>query len=479
MQSSRFGLIKNNNKKAMKKNYLFIFMGLLISAFQANAQEIYLEHFEDTDPAFISSSVLMSGQNESDYIIYSQGHGEWDQATYGINVDGDSSTFAMTSSDTVYVRAKASYTSDAAPVLDFKIFDNTGVGPNNATYQSVNRLTLSEEWTVFKFAVSNWENTWGDGSMTDTNNIASFGFSPNNAFASYPYANAEGDTINAAFQGSIYIDYIAVGSNLSIENGTDLPTVTSYLHEFTEDNIANITSGPSFTNSVDGGLLIESLGHGEWETITVPFDDVVVDVSDTLLLSFIASADITDGSELAFMIVAVDEIGTRIQSPDLFTYQSLTSESQTYSVSLNEFYYVTDGSVAVNAERIVAFEILINPGFSSYPVTNSVDSTVNTAFQGSILIEGIQLDESVIISVEGDYETLGLDFFPNPANNVIVIADEALANANFEITDLNGVVVSSGVISGQTIDINDIATGAYIVTATANERIYRSTLIVE
>ena len=461
----------------MKKIYLLASLTCMSLLTQA---QIHSTNFDSqVDTSFLTKSVFGVNQNGSNLIIESAGHDEWHGAKYQFNDGTNATPISMTKNDTVYIRVKADYNGTVKPRLGFGLSDVNGVGPNNELYNSGNVVTLTNEWQIVKFTVKNWTMEWGDpndpnlGSNMDSTQIAYLNFAPNNGFASQKNENSDGDTIVAAFTGKIYIDYISFGSPIAA--GQELEIVTSYDLTFDDDVSSNVNADESFvvTSTGTGTMTIESAGHGEWESIRYTLDKLV-DLSVNPMIEFTASAVLDVAGEVGFTVVAVDEVGNRLETPGVIVYQSLSETSKTVQYTFESF---TDSEGnAIDETKIAYLDILINTGFSSASQTNDLGKEVNSSFIGTISLSSIKLGEAVEPNGLLSATIESLSYYPNPVVSTINIA-EGLEGASYSIVSLTGIEVKSGVLNASQLSISELGKGMYMIQATLGSNVYTNTFV--
>lgn len=457
----------------MKKIYILI-AGLGIALSSLAQVNTYTTNFDaSTEEDFVSSDVLITGQNGSDFIIKSQGHGEWDGTGYTLNDGTDAVTLSMLSTDKIYVRAKAVFEGTINPVLSLQIFDSNGAGPNNDLYNAQNRMTLTDQYQVFEITVPDWTMTYGGpsdpvGTVADTADIVRLNLAVNSAFATFPSKNSEGEDINAAFTGTIYIDYLSIGATAVA--GAELDVETEYSYTFDASILDDVTASESYVvDIVNDALEITSAGHDEWDIVNVAIPDAVADISGGLNLSFTASAELASGytGPVGFMVTAVDETGTRIDYAGLYTVKNLSTTEETFVIELNQYINQGEfGSTEVNENRIASVDILINHGFASAPLTNDDAISVNEGFEGVIRISDISFTTQTV-GLNDDVLSKSLSLYPNPASAQIHL--EEVDGESYSISTIIGETIMSGTVTGGTIETADLDTGAYIITVT-NDR---------
>ena len=460
----------------MKKLYA-LFTGLSLLA-GANAAE-YSTNFENSVSAdFLNPDVFHVGQNGSDLVIVSQGHDEWDAVSYYLNDGTDTVNVSLTKMDTIYVRAKADFTGTVNPVLGFQIFDENGERPNNAEFNAQSGMTLTSEYQVFKITVPNWNNTYGGGANTDSTKLNRIDFALNNGFGTYPFQNGEGETVNTAFNGTVYIDYVSIGEDLTA--GTELDVLTSYSYTFDANTVDNVTAAQSFeVEVVNEALKITSAGHDEWEIVNLKIPNAVVDIRDDVQLSFTASVTPATGytGPIGFMIALVDEVGTRIDYDGLFTYQDLSTTGEKITIDIEQYINQGDFTIEANEHRIASFDILINHGFVSFPPKNDAGVAVNEAFEGVITISDITLKAEALGLSFGNKNN-AFEVFPNPVATSFVIDLDLNDWSNYTIANTLGSEVLTGTLDGGAVNVSSLNSGLYVLTI-SNGSETRSTTILK
>lgn len=463
----------------MKKFYLFIaaaFVSLMATA------QIYSTGFDSpVEETFLSKGPFLVNQNGSNLVLFSQGHDEWDNVGFTFNDGLGTTSIAISKTDTFYVRAKVITNDTVNPKLSFGLLDANGVGPNNQLYNDQNSMTLTSSWQVFKFTVPNVTMEFGDpndpnlGSDLDTMNVTKMTLGLNTGFASFPSINANNQTIAAPFNGTVYIDYLSVGGKGT--DGQDQTLVTTFTQTFDTDISSDISGGPSFTvTSGAGSLSIISAGHTEWETIRYTLPNTVVDITNNAALQFTASVSPDAGytGEVGIMVVLVDEKGTRIEYPGLFSLQSFSS-SQTYKLAFPELKYVTDITTAVNGTRIAYLDILVNPGFNSFPLINDEGKSVTTAFEGTITIDEIKIGDGILVDGIEDVSLTPLSIYPNPVVSLLNI-DANLIGGTYKIIDLQGVIVLEGNVD-EAIATDELDGGMYFIQVNKEDKLFGTTFV--
>lgn len=458
---------------------------LFASALCLGTMSIAQIHEANFNAPVLNSSLTKSdfrmGQAGSDLVLFSKGHGEWATASYAFSDANGAKSLSFSKSDTIYIRAKAAFTNTVNPVLNIGLQDINGVGPNNEQYNAVSKMTLTNEYQIFKFAVPNWNMTWGDpanpnlGKDMDSTKVSKVVFGPNTGFASQDNKNNLGQTYKNAFQGTIYIDYVSFG--MAGVSNPSLPIVAGYTEEFSA--AVNLITPSSFITSIkNDALSIVSEGHDEWETIryTLPSK---VDLTSNKMIEFTASAIKESGytGAIGITILAVDETGTRLEYPGLYVLQSLTSESKTIQIPISKFQNGAEGDTVVGS-RIAFVDILINTGFASQPLKNNLNEEVSTAFKGEILIQSIKLGDAVrpngLFGKANSNTALGL--YPNPTEANIAL-DSKFVGADFSIFNSNGFEVSSGTIDNASLSTDVLESGMYIVRVSKDNQMFTSTFI--
>ena len=459
----------------MKKIYLLASIACMSLGAQA---QIHSTNFDNkVDNGFLTKTVFTVNQSGSSLIIKSAGHDQWDGVKYQFNNGEVATPISITKNDTIYVRVKATYEGSVKPRLGFGLSDVNGAGPNNALYNGGNTATLSNEWQIFKFTVKNLNMEWGApndpnlGKDMDSTQVAYLNFSPNTGFIDQENTNSEGDTIKSAFAGTIYIDYVSVGS--SISNGKWLDAVTTFEQTFDTDVTADITSAESFVvSSGNGELSIVSEGHDQWDVIEYTLKDNVIDLTSNPMIEFTANATSTGGN-FGVMVVAENELGQRIETAGAYKIQSLTANSSTVQVKFESFMN-SEGAV-IDAKRIAKLVILINPGFALYPQKNNLDQSVTTAFEGTIKIENIKLGEAVVANGLTSTKFNSLSLYPNPATYTLSV-DQTLVGGNYTIVSSTGAVMQSGIVES-TVSVDGLKDGLYHIQVSNNGNVYSNSFL--
>jgi hypothetical protein len=464
----------------MKRIYLIV--SALCLTTLSNAQ-IHEANFDApiTD-SYLTKSDFRMKQTGSDLVIFSKGHGEWATCTYAFNNADGAKTLSISKKDTIYVRAKAAFTNANNPVLNIGLQDIDGIGPNNEQFNAVNRMTLTNEYQIFKFVVSNWNMTWGDpanpdlGKNMDSTKIAKVVFGPNTGFASQNNKNNLDQTIKTAFAGTIYIDYVSFGAPGT--STTSLPVVTGYTEEF--NTLPSLITPASFVTTIkEGALSIVSEGHDEWETIRYTLKNNKVDLTSNKIIEFTASAIPASGytGAIGVMVVAVDETGKRLEYPGMYTLQSLTSTSKTIQIPISKFANGAENDTVVGS-RIAFLDIFINLGFASQPQKNNLAQSVNTAFMGEIKIENIKLGADVSPSAINVFaaNNAGLSVFPNPTSANIIL-DNQFSGSDYAVYNANGVEVINGVFTESNIATETLDKGFYIIKVNKDNQLFTTTFI--
>lgn len=229
-------------------------------------------------------------------------------------------------------------------------------------------------------------------------------------------------------------------------------------------------------SSTTSALTIESQGHDQWETVNLDLADNVIDLTSNPMIEFTASAVTASGytGDFGVMVVAVNELGQRIETAGAYVIQSLTSEAKTVQVSFDSFKD-SEGNV-VSAKRITSLEILINPGFAEFPQDNNLGKSVTTAFEGTITISNIKLGDAVEANGLLNTSIESLAFYPNPTVNTLNVGNE-LEGAAYSIISLTGSEVKSGVLSATQLSVSELEEGMYIIQATLGSNVYTNTFV--
>ncbi len=120
---------------------------------------------------------------------------------------------------------------------------------------------------------------------------------------------------------------------------------------------------------------------------------------------------------------------------------------------------------------LIWISAFIPSGMNDIPNGNSVLYVDNLSFDG------------LINSVNDFQDASELSLYPNPANQVITIATDALntKNASVQIYSLTGALVKTVSLmrDNQNVDVSGLANGTYVVTVSDAEHISRTKLVVQ
>lgn len=81
------------------------------------------------------------------------------------------------------------------------------------------------------------------------------------------------------------------------------------------------------------------------------------------------------------------------------------------------------------------------------------------------------LDESILCNVSSDIQSLNSSsfaLFPNPVRNSLNIKYESVNNVRFEIIDRTGIIVESGTLTSDVLNIDNLSSGVYYLRVNEN-----------
>ena len=143
------------------------------------------------------------------------------------------------------------------------------------------------------------------------------------------------------------------------------------------------------------------------------------------------------------------------------TYRVKTS-SENASIVVNEgndmVRHGSDAEIVVSAAK----------GYHVESVTTSKGDKVEVSKNGHCTIKNVtEPVELVITTALGEnavtqYSAAGLDVYPNPVKDLLNVDDAE--DASFEIIDLSGNIVGSGVVSDGKIATSELSEGVYVLT---------------
>src|SRR5690606_18699401 len=146
------------------------------------------------------------------------------------------------------------------------------------------------------------------------------------------------------------------------------------------------------------------------------------------------------------------------------TQSQLTDENFDFNDATTVYSSTLTGStiaanISVNLSDMVTFGEAMMFGFKHNGSTGL----------GYVIVDNVVLTSSATAST-GNFASSTFSVYPNPAKDVINVANSADAIENVTITDMNGRVVKQvvlGINEGQ-INIADLSQGVYILNATSN-----------
>lgn len=198
----------------MKKVLLSV---ALIASFSfAKAQAVFDDHFNSNTTSFATSNAEFTiAHDPSALKITTAGHDEWSYVTLAINNGTSATTVDITGKQKLFIRAKAS--SDV--LLRVTLIDDANKETGNDALKPEFQFALTTEYQVFEIDYTgNLTNVWNSQGALDQTKIAKIGLKTNPGFASYP-ETVGAKTYNAAFNGTVYVDYISLGDTTALVAG--------------------------------------------------------------------------------------------------------------------------------------------------------------------------------------------------------------------------------------------------------------------
>ena len=144
---------------------------------------------------------------------------------------------------------------------------------------------------------------------------------------------------------------------------------------------------------------------------------------------------------------------------------------ETYRVktsSENALIVVNEGNDMVRHGSDAEIVVSAAKGYHVESVTTSKGDKVEVSWDGHCTIKNVtEPVELVITTALGEnavtqYSAAGLDVYPNPVKDLLNVDDAE--DASFEIIDLSGNIVGSGVVSDGKIATSELSEGVYVLT---------------
>lgn len=107
------------------------------------------------------------------------------------------------------ISATADPDSGHQPVLTVLVLDENGTGNNNQAMLD-QRITIGQTAADYVVTPGDFYDTWSSGSFVDSTKIKEVRIAPNQGYTSYPYENAEGDSIKSPYKGKLTFNSIAI-----------------------------------------------------------------------------------------------------------------------------------------------------------------------------------------------------------------------------------------------------------------------------
>lgn len=156
--------------------------------------------------------------------------------------------------------------------------------------------------------------------------------------------------------------------------------------------------------------------------------------------------------------------------------------------ALNSFDYKHRYKELQSSHLNIAFEYLDSS--LSYPIYNYpihakckfVDAVIEFNTDSILLSErsdeACDYHQSISLAIKDkDVATL-LKIFPNPTSSILTIETE-LTNAQYQVFDIYGRLVSSGKIDGNQIDVSRLVSGLFLLQVDSGEKLYSARFLKE
>ncbi|MCF8460336.1 MAG: T9SS type A sorting domain-containing protein [Flavobacteriales bacterium] len=171
--------------------------------------------------------------------------------------------------------------------------------------------------------------------------------------------------------------------------------------------------------------------------------------------------------DTAFIKVVLFNNGVEVNSGNLLNDALVVTSTVTDWTSFN----VQFDSYTTADSALIWISAFIPSGMDDTPNGNSVLYVDNLSFDG------------LINSVNDFQDASELSLYPNPANQAITIATDAMntKNASVQIYSLTGALVKTVPLmrDNQNVDVSGLANGTYVVTVSDTESISRTKLVVQ
>jgi hypothetical protein len=227
---------------------------------------------------------------------------------------------------------------------------------------------------------------------------------------------------------------------------TDIPYATS-LTDF-EANLTPAT-GASFATYQEDGIT-------EATTIQTGFQVIVTAQVSSTTAKYTVTVDKNSDASITSTLYSVDE-------------EAKTISDVTYATTLADFeanLTAAEGATFITYEpdgTTIASEIL-----SDYIVKVTAENGTST----SSYTVSVEIDDAI-----NDNKPLEGSIYPNPTNGILHINVTTTETYNYEICNLCGVVINSGVANGETtININNLKAGMYFIKLNSYNKVLMQTI---
>jgi hypothetical protein len=151
-------------------------------------------------------------------------------------------------------------------------------------------------------------------------------------------------------------------------------------------------------------------------------------------------------------------------------YGTLTINGQVFSNVLRR----VDNDTVIIDFGITSATILIR-SYSWYQLGNKAPLfVISYSDEGSgSIVKNATVNGDIVSGLDYNFKNLVLNIFPNPATNELKIGNGFRGATTYEIKDLSGKVIISGILSpiSKTIDIKVLSEGMYILELKSNDKV--------
>lgn len=196
-----------------------------------------------------------------------------------------------------------------------------------------------------------------------------------------------------------------------------------------------------------------------------------------------------DAASTTFALCVWDNDPNKNQPGHLRIIESGSHMRTEYGESVNEFVTIElDTAILVSGTFYIGWKQLsdsyLHIGFDANNNNKSeifysiYGEWTNTQFRGSLMIRPI-LSDKTIKKAEKKIAKKELGVYPNPSSgNINITLENEETNAFVSIVNLSGQIVKQLEWNGETIDLNDLNEGIYILKVRTNSQLYKNQRLI-